>query len=350
MSPPAKGGTHPAGSGLRFAPGAATSAAMSGNPSARTAVALALGTIYLVWGSTYLAIRVAVETMPPFAMAAGRFLLAGAVLHLFLQLRGGARSTPRQWADNALIGALLLLGGNGLVAWAEQFIPSGIAALLIGVGPIFIVLTDWAWPGGQRPGAVTAGALLLGLAGVAWLAAPWESRAGGALPAGPVLVILLACVFWAIGSIHSRYTRNGAPPFLAAAQQMLGGGVALVLFGWFAGDFSRLDLAAVSTRSWLAFAYLVTVGSLVGFCTFVWLMKATKPALAATYAYVNPVVAVFLGWLLLDEPVSARTFVAAAVIIASVAIITVQKNRRQLAVPPRQAVALAGKPPGDPAA
>lgn len=322
---------------------------MSGNPSARTAVAVALGTIYLVWGSTYLAIRVAVETMPPFAMAAGRFLLAGAALYGFLQLRGSPRGTLRQWLDNALIGTLLLLGGNGLVAWAEQFVPSGIAALIIGVGPIFIVLTDWAWPGGRRPDALTSGALLLGLGGVAWLAAPGEAQSADALPVVPVLAILLACVFWGIGSIHSRYTRNGAPPVLAAAQQMLGGGVALAIFGAISGDFARLDVGAISARSWLAFAYLVSVGSLVGFCTFVWLMKATKPALAATYAYVNPVVAVFLGWLLLDEPVSSRTFVAAAIIVTSVVIITVQKNRRQLAVPPRQAVALAGAKPQRPA-
>lgn len=315
---------------------------MSAHSAPRSAVATALIAIYLVWGSTYLAIRVAVESIPPFAMAAGRFLISGSVLYLFLRWRGAPRTTARQWIDNSIIGTLLLLGGNGLVAWAEQYVPSGMAALLIGVGPLFIVLTDWAWPGGERPTAITIGALLLGLVGVAWLAAPWDHGAAGTPDPGSVFVILLACVFWAIGSIYSRYARSGAGPFMAAAQQMLGGAAALFLYSLATGDFSRLHLAAITPRSWLAFAYLTSVGSLVGFSTFVWLMKNAKPALAATYAYVNPIVAVFLGWLLLDEMVTSRTFVAAAIIITSVAIITVQKNRRRLAVPPRQAVVPAG--------
>jgi drug/metabolite transporter (DMT)-like permease len=313
--------------------------------SARSALGLALGTIYLVWGSTYLAIRVAVSSIPPFAMAAARFLLAGGLLFLFLRWRGAPQTTLRQWIDNTIIGILLLLGGNGLVVWAEQAIPSGMAALLIGAGPIFIVLTDWAWPGGERPTALTAAALLLGLGGVAWLAAPWESVGAGALPRAEVAVVLLACVFWAVGSIYSRYARGGAQPFMAAAQQMLGGGGALVAVSLATGEAGRLDLAAITPQSWLAFAYLVGVGSLVGFSTFVWLMKNARPAVAATYAYINPIVAVFLGWLLLDEPVTARTFVAAAIIIASVLIITVQRNRRRLAVPPRQAVVPAGIAP-----
>lgn len=315
---------------------------MSSPAAPRSAVITALTTIYLVWGSTYLAIRVAVESIPPFAMAAGRFLISGGVLYLFLRWRGAPRTTVRQWIDNTIIGTLLLLGGNGLVAWAEQFVPSGLAALLIGVGPLFIVVTDWAWPGGERPSGLTMAALLLGLTGVAWLAAPWEPSATGAMDLRAVLVILLACVFWAIGSIYSRYARSGAGPFMASAQQMLGGATALLLYSAATGDLARLHFAFITTHSWLAFAYLTSVGSLVGFSTFVWLMKNTKPALAATYAYVNPIVAVFLGWLLLDEVVTTRTFVAAAIIITSVAIITVQKNRRRLAVPPRQAMVPAG--------
>lgn len=314
----------------------------------RSAVAMALGAIYLVWGSTYMAIRVAVESMPPFVMAAGRFLLSGTLLYLFLLLRGVPKTTTRQWLDNSIIGTLLLLGGNGLVAWAEQFIPSGIAALLIGAGPFFIVLTDWAWPGGERPTKLTVGALFLGLIGVAWLAAPWEQTAESSLHPGGILAIMSACVFWAIGSIYSRHAKSGARPVMAAAQQMLGGGTALALVSLLTGDFARLHLASITPRSWLAFSYLVTVGSLVGFMTFVWLMKNVKPALAATYAYVNPIVAVFLGWWLLDESLNSRTFVSTVIIITSVVIITGQKNRTQLTVPPRQAVGLVnteGKPP-----
>jgi len=308
---------------------------------ARSAVILALTTIYLVWGSTYLGIKVAVETMPPFAMAAFRFLVAGIVLLVFLMLRGGKWPTLRQCVDNTIIGTLLLLGGNGLVAWAEQIIPSGITALLIGIGPLFVVLTEWAWPGGQRPTLGIMAALLLGLAGVVWLAAPWETPIEGGLPVIGVVMILFSCVCWAIGSIYSRHAKSNPDPFQAAALQMLGGSLALFITAFAVGDFSRLDITTISTHSWWAFVYLIIVGSLVGFSIFVWLMKNVQPALASTFAYVNPIVAVFLGWWLLDETVTARTFGAAAVIITSVIIITVQKNRRVLSVPPRQAVAAA---------
>lgn len=312
--------------------------------ASRTAIVIALTTIYLVWGSTYLAIRVAVETMPPFAMASVRFLIAGIALFVVLMLRGLPLPTARQWRDNAIIGTLLLLGGNGLVVWAEQYIPSGIAALIIGVGPLFIVLTEWAWPKGQRPTATTFSALLLGLAGIVWLAAPWENSLDGGLHKAGVFAILCSCVCWAIGSIFSRHASNSPNPFMSAALQMLCGGVALGIMAVLTGDFSRVNISAVSTHSWIAFAYLIIMGSLVGFSAFVWLMKNVQPALAATFAYVNPVVAVFLGWWLLDEVINSRTLVSTVIIITSVVIITVQKNRTQLTVPPRQAVGVIENP------
>lgn len=293
----------------------------------RTAIIAAFATIYLVWGSTYLGIRVAVETMPPFLMAAARFLTAGTLLFTFLKLRGIPWPTARQWRINALIGTFLLLGGNGAVVWAEQFVPSGLTALLIGVGPLFIVLTEWAWPGGLRPTARTFAALLLGFAGVVWLAAPWQDLAHGGLHLGGVLAILTGCVAWALGSITSRHAKHGADPATASALQMLGGGTALLVAATLHGDFSALDLAAVSARSWSAFAYLIGIGSLVGFSTFVWLMKNCPPAQVATYGYVNPIVAVLLGWLVLGEPITSRTLVASAVIITSVVLITLEKNK-----------------------
>lgn len=299
---------------------------MSSSSPSRSALILAFASIYFIWGGTYLGIRVAIETMPPFLMAGARFILSGALLLAVLKLRGTAWPTLPQIRANVFIGTLLLLGGNGLVVWAEQSIPSGLTALLIGVSPLSIVLTEWAWPGGVRPGAVTMGALLLGFAGAAWLAAPWETAtAGGLNPAG-VAAILAASIFWAIGSIYSRHSKHGADPFLASAVQMLGGGGALLIAALAHGDFTRFAWATISGRSWLAFAYLTAIGSLVGFSTFVWLMKNTTPARVATYAYVNPVVAVFLGWLLLDEPIGPRTVIASAVIVAAVAIITVQKT------------------------
>jgi drug/metabolite transporter (DMT)-like permease len=293
----------------------------------RSALTLAFTAIYLIWGSTYLGIRVAVGTMPPFLMAAARFLIAGSLLFTFLKLRGAPWPTAHQWRANAVIGIFLLLGGNGSVVWAEQFVPSGITALVIGVGPLFIVLTEWAWPGGLRPTGITMAALLLGFAGVTWLAAPWENGAGAGIHLGGVGAILLGCFSWGIGSIYTRHAQHGADPFLASSLQMLGGGAALAVAALAHGDLSHFDAGAVAPRAWAAFAYLIGAGSLIGFSTFVWLMKHSTPARVATYAYVNPIVAVFLGWLILNEPITPRTVVASIIIVAAVAIITTEKTR-----------------------
>jgi drug/metabolite transporter (DMT)-like permease len=258
-------------------------------------------------------------------MAGARFLVAGGALLTWLRLRGAAWPTWRQWRMTTIAGTFLLLGGNGIVAWAEQFLPSGVTALLIGVGPLFIVLTEWAWPGGTRPTPLTFAALLLGFAGVVYLAAPWESVGAGRLNAVAVIAILFACASWGVGSIYSRHAKHGADALLAAALQMIGGGCSLVLAAAIHRDFDGFSFANVTARSWVAWAYLICVGSLVGFSTFVWLMKHAPPARVATYAYVNPVVAVFLGWLLLHEPITGRTLIASAIIVAAVAIITTQK-------------------------
>lgn len=300
---------------------------MTVHSPARTSLILAFAAIYLIWGSTYLGIRIALETMPPFLMGGARFVVAGTVLFIFLKLRGAPWPTAHQWRANTIIGIFLLLGGNGLVIWAEQTIPSGLTALLIGAGPLFIVLTEWAWPGGLRPTLITSAALLLGFGGVTWLAAPWEDSSGGGLNPAGVIALLVACVSWAIGSIYSRHARHGAEPMLASALQMLGGGAAMFVAAWLHGDFPQLDVAQVSPRSWGAFGYLIIAGSLIGFSTFVWLIKHTTPARVATYAYVNPVVAVFLGWLILNEPITSRTIVASIIILAAVAIITTEKSR-----------------------
>jgi drug/metabolite transporter (DMT)-like permease len=298
-----------------------------GRPPSRLALALAFAAIYLIWGSTYLGIRVAIGSMPPFLMAAVRFLVAGTLLLTFLRLRGAPWPTAHQWRINVVIGIFLLFGGNGLVVFAETMIPSGVTALLIGVGPLFIVLTEWAWPGGLRPTAITMAALLLGFAGVTWLAAPWENASDGGLHPAGIAAVLGACFSWAIGSIYSRHARHGADSFAAASMQMLGGGAALLVPAAWHGDFGQFDPASITTHAWIAFAYLIGFGSLVGFSTFVWLMKHSAPARVATYAYVNPVVAVFLGWLVLGEPITGRTIVASAVIVSAVIIITTQKSK-----------------------
>lgn len=301
---------------------------MSDRPPSRAAIITAFAVIYLVWGSTYLAIRIAVETIPPFVMAGTRFVIAGVLLFAFLRARGAAWPNAAQWRDHAITGFFLLLGGNGLVAWAEQTIPSGITALIIGVTPLFMALVAWAWPGGNPPRAATVGALFIGLGGVAWLVAPWEhAPAGGVLPLAGVGALLAACALWAIGSIHARKVSSGADPMIGAAIQMLLGGIMQLVAAGALGEFARFESATVPAAAWGAFIYLVLVGSLVGFSTFVWLMRHSTPALVSTYAWVNPIVAVWLGWLIQGEPVSARTLSAAAIIVLAVTIITAQRAK-----------------------
>jgi drug/metabolite transporter (DMT)-like permease len=307
---------------------------MTSAKNLRTPLLLAFAAIYFIWGSTYLAIRVAVETMPPFLAAGARFLVAGAILAGWLAATRGLRPTARQWRDNTVVGLLLLVGGNGVVMWAEQRIPSGITTLIISCSPFFMVMIDWAAlklslpaaPRGARPSAATLLGLALGLGGLIFLL-------GGASPAdAPVDLwraggLLLGCLSWSLGSLYSRYTRQPAEPLTAATLQMLTGGALMALTGALLGELRGFDAAAITPQSWLAWGYLVAAGSLVAFPCYVWLLKHSTPARISTYAYVNPIVAVFLGWLLLREPVSSRTFLAAAVIVAAVAIITTQKAR-----------------------
>ena len=285
---------------------------------------LAFAAIYLIWGSTYLAIRVAVETLPPFTMAGVRFIVAGLLLYGWLALKGRARATPRQWLDNTLIGALLLVGGNGVVTWAEQKIPSGITTLIISISPLFMVLFDWMLPRGARPTWATFTGLALGFGGLVLLV-------GGGVPGGAALDpwrcagLMLACISWSVGSIFSRHARNPADPMTAATLQMLLGGVMLFLVGLARGELEHFHQTDLTLRSTLAWAYLVAAGSLITYPAYVYLLKHSTPARVSTYSYVNPVVAVFLGWLILGEPVGSRTLVAAVVIVAAVAIITTQK-------------------------
>jgi len=295
-------------------------------------------TIYILWGSTYLGIRVAVETLPPFLMAGGRFLVAGGLIAAWIAFTRGFKTTRRQWFDNAIIGALLLLGGNGMVSWSEQKVPSGIATLIVSLGPLFIVLLDWAVHAfsrdkaqGTRPQLATFLGVGLGIAGLLVLVGPQLGEGAGHLDPWRVGGLVLACFSWSAGSLYTRYARTPAEPFTASAMQMLTGSIWLFLASLLLGEPMHFHLADVSARSLGAWCYLVVAGSLVGFTTFVWLMKHSTPARVSTYAYVNPIVAVFLGWLVLHEPVSPRIFVAAGIIIAGVAIITTTKNKPAVA-------------------
>lgn len=316
----------------------------------KAAIITGFVTIYILWGSTYLGIRIAVETLPPFLMAAGRFLVAGGLIATWITLTRGFKTTRRQWFDNSIIGALLLLGGNGMVSWSEQKVPSGIATLIVSLGPLFIVLLDWGVHAfshdksqGTKPPPATFIGVGLGIAGLLVLVGPQLGEGAGHLDPWRVGGLVLACFSWSAGSIYTRYARSPAEPFTASAMQMLTGSVWLFLMSLAMGEPFHFHLADVSARSFFAWSYLVVAGSLVGFTTFVWLMKHSTPARVSTYAYVNPIVAVFLGWLVLHEPVSPRIFLAAGIIIAGVAIITATKNKKTLVTPPRQAVAAASE-------
>ena len=294
--------------------------------SHRLRTILAFAAIYIIWGSTYLAIRFAIDTLPGFVMAGVRFVGAGTVLYALARRRGAPRPTHLHWRGAVIVGALMLLGGNGGVVWAEQRVPSGLAAVLIATVPLWVALLDWLWRGTRPGGRVLAG-LALGLAGIALLVGPGElagSRGVDLLGAG---VLLFASLSWAIGSIYTRSAGLPPSPLLATAMEMLAGGVLLLVADLVTGQVAELDLGSVSLRSVLALAYLIAFGSLVAFTAYVWLLRVTTPARAATYAYVNPVVAVLLGWALAGEPLTPRTLLAAGVIVGAVVLITSRPQR-----------------------
>jgi drug/metabolite transporter (DMT)-like permease len=300
------------------------------NPSSSQApsflrVALALATVYVIWGSTYLAIAVAVETLPPFWMAGIRFIISGALLYGLSLWQGAPQPTLVHWRSAALVGALLLFIGNGGVVWAEQRVGSGVAALLVSMVPLWMVVFRWLQPGGERPVKQVWAGVGLGLVGLALLIRPWEG--GGALDVAGVAALVVGSMSWAWGSIRSRRLDLPASPVMATGLEMLSGGALLLLFGAFAGEPAQIHLAAISGRSLLGLGYLITFGS-VGFIAYIWLLRVANPVLVSTYAYVNPIVAVFLGWMILSEPVTAKTLAAAAVIVAGVALITTAQHRK----------------------
>lgn len=284
------------------------------------AVAVALLIVYVVWGSTYLGIAVMIETMPPLLAAGIRYGLAGAIMVTVIaahaRATGTAFSWPSrgQWAAAVIVGAFLLLGGNGGVVLAELLIPSGVAAVLIATVPIWLAVFD-AILNRRRPSRLVIGGLVAGLVGVAILLAP-VADIGELNPVG-VALVLGAAVSWAIGTLIGRRPIMRHDAF-GSGMTMVGGGAALVLVGTVAGELGQADLAAVSTESWIAFVYLVVFGSIVAFTAYSWLMANVPVAMVGTYAYVNPIVAVALGALILGESITPRTLLAAAIIIGAV--------------------------------
>lgn len=284
-------------------------------------IILAFLAIYLIWGSTYLAIRFAIETIPPFLMAGTRFILPGGLVYAWLRFRGTPAPTTLHWRSAAVIGALLLFVGNGGVTWAEQTVPSGVTALLIGTTPLWFVLQDWLWHGGAKPTAGMVAGLSLGFLGVILLIGPGELLGGHTISLPGVAVLMIATISWSGGSLYSRTAPLPSSPLMAVAMEMICGGVLLLTLGLLSGEPARVDPAQFSVSSLASLLYLMTFGSLIGFSAYVWLLRVVPASRVATYAYVNPVIAVLLGWALAGEELTGRMLVAAAIIIAGVVVI-----------------------------
>jgi len=285
----------------------------------------ALLIVYFVWGSTYLGIRIAVQTIPPFLMAGTRFLIAGLAVYLYSRLRGAARPRKEHWIDAGIVGALLLVGGNGIVSWAEQLVSSSIAALLLATMPFWMILMGLLGKGGRRPSAVVAGAVGLGFVGIAVLVLPSGSGVGPVSLVG-VAALLGSSFFWALGSMYSRRARLPGSPLLAVGMQMLVAGALLIVTSGLCGEWSRFHLAQVSAPSVFSLGYLVLFGSIIAYSAYIWLLRNADHTLVSTYAFVNPIVAVFLGWLLAGEQLTPRSLCATGIIVLSVVIITISKN------------------------
>jgi len=287
----------------------------------------AMISIYTVWGSTYLGIRFAVQTMPPFLMASARFIIAGSVLYLVRRAVGDSKPSLREWRSAAVIGIFLLVGGNGGVVWAEQWIASGVAALLVATAPLWMILIDILQPGGRRPHRWSVLGVGLGFIGIVILVDPLQSLSSRETidPAGAG-VLVLSSLLWSIGSLYSRQATLPPSPLLGTGMEMLAGGLGLLILGILTGEMGRLNLLSISTSSWFGWIYLVVFGSWIGFSAYTWLLRSAPTPLVSTYAYVNPIVAVLLGYFLAGEILTFRILISASMVIGSVALISITQQ------------------------
>ena len=315
--------------------------------SKRTIVIVAFAALYVIWGSTYLGIRFAIETIPPFLMAGARFVLAGVIMYAIAWSQGSllrrsgceGRITKSSWANwrtSLIIGACLLLAGNGGVTISEQHIDSGLAALIVAIVPIYIVLLGWATGVAPRPSPIVWLALVGGFVGVGILFGPalHFSSEQGRHPAIGISILLVSSFIWSAGSLYSRTAKHAASPFLTAAQQMLCGGALLLLAGVVTGELPQFHPGSISILSLASFVYLVIIGAVVGYTAYIWLLRHCEPAKVATYAYVNPIVAVLLGAVFAGETLTMRTLIAASLIIGSVALVITAQQLRARVEPP----------------
>ncbi len=297
----------------------------------KTWIILAFAALYLIWGSTYLGILFAIQSIPPLLMAGTRFLLAGIILYAASRISGAPASPRADWRTALIVGACLLLGGNGGVTLAEQYVPSGLAALLVATVPIYIALLSWLFGMSKPPSAITWAGLAGGFVGVGVLIGPaLRFSKTGESPHAWIGMMILLCssLIWSVGSLYSRKAKNAPSPFLAAGQQMLCGGTLLIIAGTARGELHHFDPRQITMQSLGAFAYLVLIGGIIGYVSYAWLLRHCEPAKVATYAYVNPIVAVFLGAVFAGETLTLRTLIGAGLIIGSVAVVIMAQQMK----------------------
>ena len=298
--------------------------------SLRVKVALALLTVYIIWGSTYLAIRIVEESLPPFFMAGTRFVLAGAILYAWMRLRGNSCESKSDWGRAFVVGGFMLLGGHGAVVWAEQWVPSGLTSLLVGTVPLWMAFSDWLW-NKHRPDLKVVAGLALGFVGVILLAGGVEGLGASSVDVSGAVILVFGALLWANGSLYSRSTKFSGLGLLGTGLEMVAGGVLLLVASLVAGEWSRVRLDLISTRSLVAWIYLVVFGALLAFSCYIWLLKVASTTRVSTYAYVNPIVALLLGWAIAQEPITTRNMLAAVVILSSVLVITTYGQRQMRA-------------------
>lgn len=296
-------------------------------PPPRWKVLLAFAAIYLIWGSSYLGVRFAIETIPPFLMAGLRFTLAGTILILWRRQRGETWPTRANWQAAVISGSLLFLTANGAVVWATQHVPSGIVSIMGATIPLWMTLIDWLRYSSARPGTRVFVGVALGMVGIVLLISPGQLAGGGPIYPPAALALIVGPLGWSIGSLYSRHADLPASPMMSTGMQLFAGGLLMLILSLGTGEVAGFQPALVSLRSVLAFIYLFTIASIVAFSAYVWLLHVSTPARVSTYAFVNPVVAVFLGAALANEPLTPRTLIAAAVILAGVILIVLYRAR-----------------------
>lgn len=297
------------------------SASGSSRPSTGLIIA-AFAAVYLIWGSTYLGMRLAIDSIPPLLMAGTRFIIAGGALYLVMRMRGATRPDLGHWKSATLSGGLLLVGGNGGVVWAQQTVPSGVTALVVASVPLWIMLVEWLRPGGRRPTRLVVLGLAIGMIGVAVIVMGRGPLGQRVIDPVAATVLVAGNISWAVGSIYTRYARKPESALLGVGIQMLCGGVLQFLLGLCLGEYHQLNLSNITATSAWAFVYLTLIGSLVGYTAYIWLLQVSTPSRVSTHAYVNPFVAVLLGWWFLNEPIPHSVLIAGALILSSVILIT----------------------------